>query len=46
MERELPERKGIHLQDIYIRACGLVEMQIFRIILAKSSRQRITEDET
>ena len=46
MERELPGEKNTFTKIYTLEPSGFVEMQIFfRIILAKSSSQRLIEDE-
>ena len=46
MERELPGERNTFTKIYTLEPSGFVEMQIFfRIILAKSSSQRIIEDE-
>ena len=46
MERELPGEKNTFTKIYTLESSGYVEIQIFfKIILAKSSSQRIIEDE-
>jgi hypothetical protein len=46
MERELPGEKNTFTKIYTLEPSGFVEIQIFfKIILAKSSSQRIIEDE-